>query len=44
MVLRQERLNGFGTLAVEYNLAKSLNYEDIVYDFVAAKFRNANFT
>lgn len=42
-VMKQERLNGLATLAIEYDLAKSLNYEDIINDFAAAKSRKVAF-
>ena len=38
-VMTQDRLNGLATLAIEYDLAKSLNYEDIINDFAASKSR-----
>jgi hypothetical protein len=42
-VMKQDRLNGLATLAIEYDLAKSLNYEDIINDFAAAKSRKVAF-
>ena len=41
--MKQERLNGLATLAIEYDLAKSLNYDDIINDFTAAKSRKVAF-
>ena len=42
-VMKQDRLNGLATLAIEYDLAKSLNYDDIINDFAAAKARKVAF-
>ena len=36
-VVKQDRSNGLATLAIENDLAKPLNYEDIISDFAAAK-------
>ena len=42
-VMKRDRLNGLATLAMEYDLAKSLNYEDIINDFARAKSRKVAF-
>ena len=42
-VMKQERLNGLATFAIEYDLAKSLNYEDTINDFAVAKSRKVAF-
>ena len=38
-VVKQYKLTGLATLAIEYDLSKSLNYEDIISNFAAAKSR-----
>src|SRR6218665_9 len=43
-VMKQDKLNGLATLAIENDLAKSLNYEDIINDFAAAKSRKVIFS
>jgi len=41
--MKQDRLNGLATLAVEYDLATKLNYEDIINNFAAVKSRKVAF-
>jgi len=38
-VVKQDRLNGLATLAIEFDLAKYLKSEDIISDVSAAKSR-----
>ena len=42
-VMKQDRLNGLATLAIEHDLAKLLNYDDIINDFASAKSRKVCF-
>jgi len=37
--VKQGRLNGLATLAIEYDRAKSFNYDYIINDYAAAKSR-----
>ncbi len=42
-VMKQEGLNGLATLAIEYDLAKSLNHEANINDLAAAQSRKVAF-
>jgi len=42
-VMKQDRLNGLATLAIEHDLAKLLNYDDIINHFALAKSRRICF-
>lgn len=42
-VMKQDRLNGLATLAIEHDLAKLLNYDDIINDFASDKARKVYF-
>jgi len=39
----QERLNNLATLSIEHEVARYLNYTDVIYSFAAAKARTVVF-
>uniref|UniRef100_T1FZZ5 HAT C-terminal dimerisation domain-containing protein n=1 Tax=Helobdella robusta TaxID=6412 RepID=T1FZZ5_HELRO len=41
--MKQERLNGLATLAIEHDLAKLLNFDDVINNFALAKSRRVCF-